>query len=164
MSSTRTPVPPLDEEAADAFWHRYLAATGAEPGDGYTDLASFGDYAELADELIDLVLLGQKRATASSVDEIEQDGLPLPKVGDRWIACDGTGKPRAVIESVEVCIRPLSSVDDQFAWDEGEGDRTRDDWLRGHTAYFTRTLAEAGLRFHEDIPVAFERFTVAYQE
>ena len=24
---------------------------------------------------------------------------------------------------------PLSSVDDQFAWDEGEGDRTRDSWL-----------------------------------
>ncbi len=157
-------MPPLDEEAANAFWDRYLAATGAERGDGYSDLSCFGDSVELANELIDLVLIGQKRATASSVDEFEQDGIAAPRVGDRWIACDGTGRPRAVIETVEVREGPLSSVDEQFAWDEGEGDRTRDDWLRGHTDYFERTSAAAGLEFHADIPVIFERFTVPYQE
>ena len=29
----------------------------------------------------------------------------------------------------EVMIKPLSEVDEAFAWDEGEGDRTRDWWL-----------------------------------
>lgn len=94
---------------------------------------------ELADELIELVLRGQKRATAGSLAEYESEGAALPKVGDRWIACDGQGRPRAVIETTEVRVGPLSSVDEQFAWDEGEGDRTRADWLRSHTAYFTRT-------------------------
>lgn len=164
MNAARTPVPPLDEGAADAFWQRYLDATGAEPGHGYTDLACFGDSVELANELIDLVLIGQKRATASSAYEIEYEGTTVPRAGDRWIAFDGTGRPRALIETVEVRTGPLSSVDEQFAWDEGEGDRTREDWLRMHIGYYTRTFARAGLRFHEDIPIIFERFTVPYQE
>jgi len=164
MTATRTPLPPLDEEAAHAFWKRYLAMTDTGSHAGYADLSFFGDSAELADELIDLVLSGQKRATAASVDEFEHEDWPLPRVGDRWIACDGKGEPRAVIETVEVRIGPLSSVDDQFVWDEGEGDRTRVDWLRGHTTYFSRTHAAKGLPFHEDIPVAFERFTVLHQE
>lgn len=164
MSQTKTPLPPLDRSAADAFWQRYLDATGASSGEGYVELSCFGDSVELANELIELVLIGQKRATASSVEEYEHEGSPLPAVGDRWIACDGTGRPRAIIETVEVRIGPLSSVDDRFAWDEGEGDRTRDDWLRGHTAYFSRTHATAGIPFDEEIPVAFERFTVPYEE
>lgn len=164
MSQTKTPLPPLDRSAADAFWQRYLDATGASSGEGYVELSCFGDSVELANELIELVLIGQKRATASSVEEYEQEGSPLPAVGDRWIACDGTGRPRAIIETIEVRVGPLSSVDDRFAWDEGEGDRTRDDWLRGHTAYFSRTHATAGIPFNEEIPVAFERFTVPYEE
>lgn len=164
MTATGTPLPMLDRDAADAFWRRYLAISGAEHGEGYMDLSCFGDSVELADELIELVLIGQKRATASSVTEFEHEGWALPQVGDRWIACDGTGRPRAIIETVEVRRGPLSSVDDQFAWDEGEGDRTRDDWLRGHTTYFNRTHAAAGLPFHARIPVVFERFTVPYQE
>jgi uncharacterized protein YhfF len=160
----RTPLPEIDRSAAAAFWQRYLATVGEEIGAGYTDVACFGDSVELADELIDLVLGGQKRATAGSLAEYESEGVALPQAGDRWIACDGRGLPRAVIETIEVRVGPLSSVDDQFAWDEGEGDRTRADWLRNHTAYFTRTHASLGIPFHPDIPVAFERFEVAYQE
>lgn len=160
----RTPLPELDRDAAEAFWQRYLAASGVDKGTRYTDLASFGDSVELADELLDLILMGRKRATSGSIAEYELEGVDLPKAGDRWIACDGRRVPRAVIETTEVRVGPLSSVDDQFAWDEGEGDRTRDDWLRGHTEFFQRTHAESGLVFHPDIPVAFERFDVAYRE
>lgn len=138
------------------FWQRYLASVGEESSEGYTDVACFGDSVELADELIDLVLRGQKRATAGSLAEYEIEGVALPEVGDRWIACDGRGRPRAVIETTEVRVGPLSSVDEQFAWDEGEGDRTRTDWLQSHTAYFTRTHSSKGIPFHPDIPVAFE--------
>ena len=161
---SRTPLPEPDRDAAEAFWQRYLATSGLDEGTRFIDLASFGDSVELADELLALVLIGRKRATAGSVAEYELDGIAIPQAGDRWIACDGQGVPRVVIEITEVRVGPLSSVDEQFAWDEGEGDRTRDDWLRGHTEYFRRTHADAGLDFHPDIPVAFERFEVAYRE
>jgi uncharacterized protein YhfF len=160
----RTALPEADRSAAAAFWQRYLAAVGEESGADFTDVACFGDSVELADELIDLVVRGQKRATAGSLAEYESEGVAVPKAGDRWIACDGRGRPRAVIRTTEVRVGPLSSVDDQFAWDEGEGDRTKADWLRNHTAYFTRLHASLGVPFLSDIPVAFERFEVAYQE
>lgn len=124
----------------------------------------FGDTVELADELIALVLHGPKRATAGAVAEYEADDEPIPAVGDLSIVTDGSMRPKVVLETTDVRVGPLSSVDDQFAWDEGEGDRTRDWWLDAHTWYFTRAFARLGLRFHPDIDVVFERFDVRYSE
>lgn len=163
-NSEKTPLPAIDMAAADALWSRYLESVGQEGSDRYTDVSCFGDSVEMADELIDLVLRGHKRATAGSLAEYEQEAIPTPEVGDRWIACDGRGRPRAVLETTEVRIGALSSVDSEFAWDEGEGNRTREDWLRGHTAYFKRSHAALGVPFDDDMPVVFERFEVEYQE
>ncbi len=58
----------------------------------------------------------------------------------------------------------MSSVDDAFAWDEGEGDRTRKSWLRDHGAFFRRCLPTIGVEFDGDIPLIFERFDVLYCE
>ncbi len=148
--------------AAALFWERFLSHAGE---DGlFSDVACFGDSAEMADELLDLVINGDKRATAGSMLEYEDEGLATPAAGDRWIACDGTGTPRAVLRTTEVRVGPLSSVDEAFAWDEGEGDRTRADWLRFHTAYFVRRFEDLGEQFHPDIEVCFERFEVVYVE
>ena len=163
-TAERTPLPEIDRAAASRFWNRFLDASNEESPVGPTDIACFGDSVELANELIALGLTGQKQATAGSLAEYEHDGSELPQVGDRWIACDGRGVPRAVIETTETRVGPLSSVDEQFAWDEGEGDRTRVDWLDSHTAFFTRTHEALGIPFHADIPVVFERFVVVYQE
>jgi uncharacterized protein YhfF len=159
-----TPVGDVDPLAVAAFWERARDALGFDPARPAPAASCFGDMVELADELIDLVLAGTKRATASAVEHLEADGEPLPQVGGLWIATDGSMRPRALLETTDVRIGPLSSVDDAFAWDEGEGDRTRASWLDAHTRYFSRTLATAGLAFHPDIPVVFERFTVRYQE
>lgn len=124
----------------------------------------FGGTVELADELIELAVRGRKRATAGAVAEYEADGEPLPTVGDLSIVTDGATRPRAVLETTDVRVGPLSSVDEQFAWDEGEGDRTREWWLDAHTWYLTRSFARLGLEFHPDIPVVFERFAISYHE
>ena len=107
---------------------------------------------------------GTKRATAGAVAEYEADGDPLPTPGDLWIATDGSMRPRALLETTEVRVGPLSSVDEQFAWDEGEGDRTRQWWLDAHARYFTRAFARLGQEFHPHIAVVFERFVVRYRE
>jgi uncharacterized protein YhfF len=88
----------------------------------------------------------------------------LPIVGVASIATDGQGIPRAVLRTTEVRIGPLHSVDDSFAWDEGEGDRTRTDWLDMHTRFFQRYLPTIGETFSPDMPTAFERFEVLYTE
>ena len=155
--------PSIDPEAVAAFWRRGQAS-GALPADRPAPDAveRFGDSPNLADELLDLVLHGPKRATAGSLAAFEHEGAPLPAVGDHWVAADGAGQPRVVLRTTEVRVGPLSSVDDAFAWDEGEGDRTRATWLADHEAYFRRELAD--LPFDLDMPTVCERFEVIYQE
>jgi uncharacterized protein YhfF len=85
-------------------------------------------------------------------------------VGDLWVAADAAGRPRALLRTTEVRVGPLSSVDDAFAWDEGEGDRSRAMWLADHEAFFRRQLPTLGLELDPDMPTVFERFEVVYTE
>ncbi len=159
-----TPLGRPEPDEIASFWARALDAMGDDGTPPVPEAGAFGDTVELADELADLVIDGAKRATAGAVAEYVATGDPFPKVGDRWIVTDGSMRPLAVLETTEVRVGPLSSVDDEFAWDEGEGDRTRESWLQDHTWFFSRTLARIGVDFHDEIPVVFERFAVRYQE
>lgn len=154
---------PSDEDVA-AFWDRSLRATAVARSSSVPPSWCFGDTVELADELITLVIQGRKRATAESVAEYEAAGDPMPAVGDLSIVTDGSMRPRVLLQTTDVRVGPLSSVDQQFAWDEGEGDRTREWWLDAHTWYFTRAFARLEQDFHAEIEVVFERFTVLYHE
>lgn len=160
-----TALPPIDADAIVAFWTRCTAAGAVPDGTPMPDVVEcFGDSVELADELLALVLHGPKRATAGAVAEFELEESPLPEVGGLWLAADGAGHPRALLRTTEVRVGPLSSVDDTFAWDEGEGDRTRASWIADHERFFRRYLPTIGVEFSEDMPTVFERFEVAYQE
>lgn len=159
-----TPLPDCDTTQIAAFWHRAVAAGVASPATPQPAAEPFGDSAEMADELLALIVDGPKRATASAHDAYLLDGDPLPEVGRLSIATDGSGRARAVLRTTDVRIGALSSVDDQFAWDEGEGDRSRAMWLADHEAFFRRWLPEVGLAFHRDLPTVFERFDVIYSE
>ena len=112
---------------------------------------SFGDSPELADELLELVLVGKKTATCWAATE----GDKGVAVGKRWIVKDGQGRASAILETVELKQRRFGDVDAAFAHDEGEGDRSLDDWRRMHTAYFTRRG-----EFSPDMELYCERFTL----
>jgi uncharacterized protein YhfF len=162
--SITTPLPDPDHVAVAEFW-RSVTEKGLAPVGSPTPQADyFGDSVELADDLLALIIDGPKRATASSYDELVREGEPIPQVGDLWITLDGRGVPRALLRTTDVRIGPLSSVDDAFAWDEGEGDRTRDDWLAEHTRFFSRWLPQVGLEFHPDMATVFERFELVHSE
>ena len=152
----------LPEDVA-AFWAAYVAATGVT-GDPL-EAFSFGDSPEMADELAALVLAGTKRATAGAVADFAVDattGGAQPQVGDHSIVLRGDGTPVAVIRTTGVRVGPLSSVDEQFAWDEGEGDRTRAWWLAAHRRFFARWFAAHGWAYDDDLEVVFERFVVVW--
>lgn len=157
-------MPPIDRAAVEAFWRRYASSVGEPELSVPAMVGPFGDSVELADELLELVLHGPKRATAGSVAEYEADGSPLPFEGMRSVITDGRGRPRAVLVTTEARVAPMSSVDDRFAWDEGEGDRSRAYWVEAHERYFRRTFAARGWDYHPEIPVVFERFELAYFE
>ncbi|RKS68045.1 peptidoglycan/xylan/chitin deacetylase (PgdA/CDA1 family) [Motilibacter peucedani] len=147
--------------AVEAMWRDYCTATGADP-DSLDVATAFGDSPAMADQLLELVLHGPKRATAGLLADFDA-GTPLPSVGAHWIVLDGTGAPACVLQTTDVRTGLLGSVDDAFALDEGEGDRTRGDWLAGHRRYFERQGERRGTPFDETTEqVVFERFRVVW--
>src|SRR5947207_10976746 len=75
------------------------------------------DNPKLADELCALVFARKKTATCWPTSEGQQT-----YVGMRMIVLDGSARPAAVLETVELTKRRFDSVDASFAADEGEGD------------------------------------------
>ena len=61
----------------------------------------FGDSLELMDELLELVLAGKKTANCWAASEGDKGAA----VGKRWIAKDGQGRLRVVLETVELTRR-----------------------------------------------------------
>lgn len=149
------------EGAVAAYWAEFCRAASVPESTPY-QAWYFGDTPALAHELAELVLHGPKRATASLAwsNETAPQAAPVPDGYSVITEFDGT--PRAVIRTTSLETRPLAAVDAQFAWDEGEGDRTLADWLDGHRRYFARECAQLGRTFSDDAPVALERFELLY--
>ena len=118
-----------------AFWTEFVEATGI---DGPHEAWAFGDPSvpDLATELALLVRDGPKRATTGLASDYEDDNEKLPEIGDLSVVLDGEGDPVCVIRTTAVEIRRFGDVDEAFAWDEGEGDRTLEWWRRAHLWFF----------------------------
>ncbi len=144
-----------------AFWRAFEAATGHRGAP--VDVDAFGDTPDLQNELAALVLSGRKRATCGLARWFEGDDAPRsPRAGDRSLVLDGDGRPVCVIETTSVIVQPVEAVDDAFAWDEGEGDRTRAWWLEAHRAFFTREAEREGFVYSDAMRAVFERFCVIW--
>jgi uncharacterized protein YhfF len=143
-------------DPVEAFWERFVTATGVIAD---YDAWAFGDEEspDLADELAWLVLHGPKRATTCLYEDAVADG-DMPTPGAYSVVLDGSGGPVCVIRTTEVDIRPFGEVDDAYAWDEGEGDRSLAFWRQAHIDFF----AQNGHTIEDDTLVVLERFDLLW--
>jgi uncharacterized protein YhfF len=144
----------------DEFWRGYRDAAGLHHAD--YDVVTFGDSSEMATELAELTVAGIKRATAGLVSQFGPEGEPPPVLGGYVVLLDGARRPRAIWRTTEVRVGPLNSVDERFAWDEGEGARTREWWLAAHRRIFGRQAVAWGFDMHDEIETMFERFEIVW--
>lgn len=152
---------PPDPGVLKALRRRVCADLGLEPTETI-DWFGFGDSQGMADELAAEVANGAKRATAGLVAEMQADNEPRPTQGQHWIVVDGAGQPRVVIQTREVRLAAFRTVDEAFAWDEGEGDRSLAWWRAAHIEAFNRSCKRLGIAWSEDLDVVFERFDVVW--
>jgi uncharacterized protein YhfF len=147
----------VSESDVAAFWTECVAHTGVE---GPYEAWAFGDDSrpELATELALLVRDGPKRATAGLAAEYEEENEPLPEPGDLSVILDGAGAPVCVIRTSDVQIKRFGDVDDAFAWDEGEGDRSLSYWKDAHIRFF----AHFGVAIDGDTRMMLERFELVW--
>lgn len=115
-----------------------------------------------ANTCADLVTRGIKTATCSLRLWYER-GAPYPRVGTWSIVTDWEGRPACIIDitSIEECR--FCDVTDQFAQEEGEGDKSLTWWRNEHRAFFTRECAELQIEFDDTLPLVLERFRVIHR-
>ena len=114
----------------------------------------------MANELLELVIEGKKRATGASLWSVEDEGKRPPIPGDLSIVTNWAGEPMCIIETTDVDIVAFRDVTDDFAAAEGEGDGSLEYWRECHRDYFTRECDKSGREFSEDMLVVCERFRV----
>ena len=146
--------------ATNDYWADFVTATG-NVGADYT-VVTFGHTTAMANELVALVISGKKRATTSLLLEYATGYEPVPQMGDFIVVVDGGSRPRCIWRTTQIVVKPLIDVDDAFAWDEGEGDRTRDTWLSAHREYFSAQAQREGFAMCDTIEAVFERFEIVW--
>lgn len=142
---------------AEELWQAFIREKNI-PEEPY-DAWAFG---EQADCLAQLVLRGEKTATASAYPLYELEGEPLPAVGEYSVILDAKDTAVCVIQTTNVTVVPFCDVSAEHAFREGEGDKSLDFWRRGHRRFFTACMEDAGLQFAEDMKVVCEEFVVMY--
>jgi len=115
-----------------------------------------------ADELADLVLCGEKTATSSAYEFYKLENEPLPQAGSFDVILDSQDKAVCIIEITKVSVVPFNEVSAEHAFKEGEGDKSLAYWQQVHEAFFTASLAEAGLEFSQEMGVVLEEFRKVY--
>lgn len=144
----------------EQFWKTFLETTGRDPNTKYYECFHFTNEERLANELLELVLAGKKRATSSSqLCYAEGEG---PKPGYLSIVTDWDGTPHCVIETKAVQVIPFNEMTYEICSREGE-DECLETWQEGHRHFFLMDCQEMGYEFTEDMPVVFEDFEVVYR-
>lgn len=154
-----------ENQFIEEYWQVFITADETRTREylnrGYTSWY-FGDGEEMANELGALVVAGVKTATASLLWSYEADGESIPQVGDLSVVTDFHGNPMCIIETTEIRICPFNQVNAQFAYDEGEGDRSLEYWREGHWLFFSRECAAIECEPDEEMKVVCERFRKVY--
>ena len=153
------PAAPELTPAQRAFWSRFQAETG-ETASGPRFVDAFGDSPDMQTELADLVIAGDKRASAA-LDRWYDDET-RPKPGDLALILNGAGEPVCVIRTTRVDVMPVTEVSAEFAFEEGEGDKTLAWWLKAHRAFWRGEAAREGFEYSDDLDVCCERFELAW--
>jgi uncharacterized protein YhfF len=144
------------------FWRDFLAKTSRSQATPVYEVSHFADSEEDANALGELVLRGEKTATASLLWEYDAEERRPPQRGDLSIVTSWDGRPLCIIETTDVTLEVFEDVDAGFAAAEGEDDRSLQSWRESHWRYFGRVCRRLGREPSPRMQVVCERFRVVF--
>jgi uncharacterized protein YhfF len=165
------PTPDINAPQIEAYWQAFLESLpeqSLQRAEALQKIPMFvaeawGDNPELADKLAALIVAGTKTASCSSLWDWEIHQESLPEIGLKTIVLNGQNEPVCIVETTSIFIQKFQDVDADFAFAEGENDRTLETWRTGHWRYFTRTLEPLGLKPTLEMPLVCEHFKVIFR-
>lgn len=122
-------------------------------------------YKEIADQILGFLLDGSKRATTGLKIFYDVEKEELPKVGNYAVILDSKEEPRCITRITKVEIVKFKDITEEYAYREGEGDKSLDYWKREHEKVFTKECKEElGISFHDEMECVCEYFEVVYKK
>jgi uncharacterized protein YhfF len=103
-----------------------------------------------------LILDGQKRATAGLLIDYVRENEELASKGDRLALVDDESRRVSTVVVADVATVPFIEVPWSFALAEGEGDESLEEWRDGHRRFWT----EHGEAVDDHTPVVLIWFDV----
>ncbi len=148
----------------EALWRAYLASLPhtEDAARRFYEVFRIGNSPEGADEGAALIKQGLKTATTSLLWAYEATNKSLPAVGSLSIVTDGRGDPVCVIETFAVDVKAFADVDETFAYDYGEWDRTLETWRARCWEFNALRCHALGKVPTPGMPLVCERFNVVY--
>jgi len=156
-----TPLPGRRDEI-QTFWLEYQKACNVQV-EGFSATA-YGHTRALADDLAALIAEGHKRAHATLERDFESEGDELPRPGEHVVVLDGGGAPRAIVRLTHVERRYFNDIDDPFAFECGEGDRTLAWWLTAYRQEFAERAEAQGFQVGERAVLILEHFELVWPQ
>lgn len=150
--------------ATESFWRQYLDAApdASSARRWFYEAFRIGATADSADDGAVLITRGIKTATSSLLWEYEAQHKPLPQVGSLSILENGRHDPVCVVETTELVTQPFREVDQLFAYEYGEWDRSLKSWRLRCWRIFLDRCQELGREADHTMPLVCERFRVIY--
>ena len=140
------------------LWEKYMIQNNLEHSE--YEAWSFGVDADL---LAKLVVNGEKTATSSAYPLYELENEPLPKEGEYSVILNSEGEAVCIILTKKVFIVPFHEITEEFAYKEGEGDKSLAYWKKVHEDFFTECLTASNLEFSYNLKVVCEEFEVVFK-
>lgn len=155
----------LAEGQVKEYWRHYMKTI---PGSGnvsasYDDTWHFGDTEELANKLADLLRKGEKTATSFLLWRLDTEGWKMPRVGDVVVVAYWDGSPACTIKITEVELRPFEQIDERFAYDYGEGERTLVWWRSAMWNYYSKEYRSQGREASLKMVLVCQRFRLPHR-
>jgi uncharacterized protein YhfF len=114
-----------------------------------------GNPGESREKLISLILDGNKRATAGTLEwDYIAENEPIEKVGEKLAVLDNENQHIATIQVTRVEVQRFADVPTEFALAEAEGDLSGDDFRKSHLAYW----AKLGLAIKDETEIVLVYF------
>jgi uncharacterized protein YhfF len=99
----------------------------------------FGNPGESRSKLISLILDGNKRATAGTLEwDYQAEDEPIESVGENLAVIDNQNRHIATIQVTRVGVEKFADVPDEFALAEAEGDLSGDDFRASHFDFWSK--------------------------
>lgn len=144
-------------ESVEAFWTRCCETLGSEASArGYTE-RQIGNTPALVDQILELIISGEKRGTFSLPEKLARDGT-TPAAGDYVILTRYDGSAGCLVQVEAGATMAFDEVGPGELEIEGPGARDPAVWRDIHERYWTPMLAAWGKSLTISEPVLVQRF------